>query len=67
MLQCVFAGTAAVNVVRAGSGMNKRSFPESYRDVWTEESLLKEAELDFAPKLADMEEAAACRQQKAMC
>eukprot|EP00200_Dunaliella_tertiolecta_P007682 CAMPEP_0202382138 /NCGR_PEP_ID=MMETSP1127-20130417/41302_1 /ASSEMBLY_ACC=CAM_ASM_000462 /TAXON_ID=3047 /ORGANISM="Dunaliella tertiolecta, Strain CCMP1320" /LENGTH=615 /DNA_ID=CAMNT_0048981271 /DNA_START=66 /DNA_END=1913 /DNA_ORIENTATION=+ len=49
------------------AGMNKRSFPESYRDVWTEESLLKEAELDFAPKLADMEEAAACRQQKAMC
>ncbi|KAF5834854.1 hypothetical protein DUNSADRAFT_8355 [Dunaliella salina] len=42
------------------AGMNKRGCPESYRDVWTEEALLKEAEQDFAPKLRAMEDTLKC-------
>lgn len=36
------------------TGANKRTSPEGYRDLWTEEGLLQQAESDFQQKLDSM-------------
>jgi hypothetical protein len=38
------------------AGTNKRSNSEGYRDTWSEEGLLKQADLDFQQQLAVMTE-----------